>query len=415
MPRTKDEAQVARRAQVCRNVRAYRQRKHSSSRSEEARTQLQEPFEFVFEQGSHNDSPRRLDIDLDASLEEQHGPMKYSRGRRPADHCDRIKVSPKMNQDSTNAESLKFGFELPPEINAAQACRQQFMSNAATAFLPAQNQNGVFWNTSPHWAQLIPDLVNRHPVLDSSIQALCLMQISHIKQERWLLRSSLNFYEKALQAIQGALIQPTKDFRLEIFAAAMARATYELLQGSSVSKNRGWMHHIEGASSYLNAFPEFDVCSFSPQLSFHFLETICIFDALGARRPSCFSSSRWWRSTVDRFGDHLYGALLRMITYLPTLLQQCDESMELPASGESHGKRLTLLQMAFRIETAFLDWFQSKLIQVSLCQRKDPPTLQETYSWTDLFLYQFCSRCLVSARTKSRILCRAEQQIAMGH
>lgn len=67
IPRTKDEAKVARRAQVCRNVRAYRQRKHFSSRSEEAQAQLQEPFEFVFEEGGHNDSPRRLDIDLDAS------------------------------------------------------------------------------------------------------------------------------------------------------------------------------------------------------------------------------------------------------------------------------------------------------------------------------------------------------------
>lgn len=56
--RTKDEAKVARRAQVCHNVRAYRQRKHASSRSEEAQTQLQKPLEFVFEH-VHQDSPRR--------------------------------------------------------------------------------------------------------------------------------------------------------------------------------------------------------------------------------------------------------------------------------------------------------------------------------------------------------------------
>lgn len=306
-----------------------------------------------------------------------------------------------MHQDLTNAESLQFGFKLPPEIDAAQVCRQQFTSNAATAFLPAQNQDGVFWNTGPHWAQLIPDLVNRDHVLDSSIQALCLMQISHIKQERWLLRSSLTFYDKALQAIQGALVQPSKAFRPEIFAAAMALATYELLQGSSVSENRGWMYHIEGASSYLNAFPELDACSFSHQLSFHFLETICIFDALGARRPSCSSTSRWWRSTVDRFGDHLYGALLRMITYPPTLLQQCDESMELPASVEANEKRSTFLQMSFHIETAFLDWFQTTTAQVLVCQRKDASTRQEALdsdsktaepdlSFTNSYLARLC-------------------------
>ena len=332
----------------------------------------------MFEQGAHKDSPRRLDIDLDAPLEQQHDPMKHSHSRQPTDHCSRRQASPKKDQDLSNAESLNFGFKLPPEVNAAQVCRQQFTSNAATAFLPSQNRDSVLWDTGPHWAQLIPDLVNRDHVLDSSIQALCLMQISPIKQERWLLRSSLTFYDKALQAIKGALIQPTKAFRPEIFAAAMALATYELLQGSSVSENRGWMYHIEGASSYLNAFPELDVCSFSHQLSFHFLETIYIFDALGARRPSCFSTSIWWRSTVDRFGDHLYGALLRMITDLPTLLQQCDESMKLPSSVEANEKRSTLLQMAFHIETAFRDWFQTMTAQVSLCQHKDTSIRQET-------------------------------------
>lgn len=50
------------------------------------------------------------------------------------------------------------------------------------------------------------------------------------------------------------------------------------------------MAHIEGATSYLNMFPDLNVCEFSHEACFHFLETICIFDALGARRPNCVSS-----------------------------------------------------------------------------------------------------------------------------
>lgn len=202
------------------------------------------------------------------------------------------------------------------------------------------------------------------------------MQISHVKQERWLLRSSLSFYDRALHALRGALIQPAKGFRAEIFAAAMALATYELLQGTNASESRGWMYHIEGASSYLNAFPELDVSSFSHQMSFHFLETICIFDALGARKPSCFSTSEWWRSTVDGLGDKLYGALLRMITSLPTVLQQCDELMALPASAEAYEIWSILLQTAFRVKNAFSDWLQMTKTQLSLCQPTITPTLQ---------------------------------------
>lgn len=57
------------------------------------------------------------------------------------------------------------------------------------------------------------------------------MQISHVMQERWLLRSSLTFYDRALQAFQGVIAEPTKAFKAEIFATAMALATYEPLQG----------------------------------------------------------------------------------------------------------------------------------------------------------------------------------------
>ena len=220
----------------------------------------------------------------------------------------------------------------------------------------------------------MPDLVNRNDVLDFSIQALCLMQISHVKQERWLLRSSLTYYDRALQALQEALAQPTKAFRPEIFAAVTALATYELLQGSDGSQSRGWIHHIEGASSYLNAFPELDVCSFSHQMSFHFLQTICIFDALRARRPSCFSTSKWWQNTVDRFSDQGYGALLRMITFLSTVLQQCDQSMALPASFEANERWGDLLQMTFRTERSFIAWMETTTAQPSLCQ----PTVATT-------------------------------------
>lgn len=297
--------------------------------------------------------------------ERQNDFTKKYGDRQSVSHPSEIQAPFKTNQDPTMFGNSQYLIAIPPEINAARMSRQQFTSNAAIAFLPAQHsQDAVSSETGSHWAQLIPDLVNRNDVLDSSVQALCLMQISHVKQERWLLRSSLTFYDKALQALQGALAGPAKAFRVELFAATMALATYELLQGIDTNESRGWMHHIEGASSYLNAFPELDVCSFSLQLSFHFLETICIFDALGARKPSCFSKSKWWQGTVDRFGAHGYGALLRMITSLPTLLQDCDESVSLSASVEVYDKWSALLQTAFQMETAFLDWFQTTMAQL---------------------------------------------------
>lgn len=376
--RTNEEAKLARRAQVRRNVQAYRQRKHSSGRSDESPIASKKPYTFVLEQRGRHKPSHLLDTDLDPPPEQQYDLMKNDRGRRLVGCSGKVKASSKIDQDSTMFRSFKSLVELPPEINAAQVSRQQFTSNAATTFLPVQQgRDPVALETGPHWAQLIPDLVNINHVLDSSIQALCLMQIGHVKHERWLLQSSLTFYNRALQALQGVLAQPTKAFRAEIFAAAMVLAAYELLQGTDANESRGWMYHIEGASSYLNAFPELDVCSFGHQISFHFLETLCIFDALGARQPSCFSTSKWWRSTVDRIGDPIYGGLLRMITSLPTVLQQSDVLMELPASVEAYERWSTLLQMAFRMENAFLDWFQIMAAQLSLTQPTSASIQQE--------------------------------------
>ena len=367
--RSKEEARVARRAQVRRNVQAYRQRKNSGARGGNPHLPPQEPFIFVWEQWAKSSSTSPLDKDLDDPPDRHCDFVKHTQARHSPAPSRKVKKNPTTSRDPVTMVSFEYLFGLPPEINAAQVSRQQLTANAATAFLSAQEKmKTVSREIGPHWSDLIPDLVNRNDVLDSSIQALCLMQISHIKQERWLLRSSLTYYDRALQALQEALAQPTNAFRPEIFAAVTALATYELLQGSDGSQSRGWLHHIEGASSYLNAFPELDVCSFSHQMSFHFLETICVFDALGARRPSCFSTSKWWQNTVDRFGHQSYGTLLRMITFLPRVLQQCDESMTLPASVEANKRWVDLLQMTFRTECSFIDWMKTTMAQPSLYQ-----------------------------------------------
>ena len=266
-------------------------------------------------------STKPLDIVLDDPPEQHCDFFEHDEAGHLLGPFGKVKKHPTSNRDPITIESFEYLFDLPPEINAAQVSRQQLTANAATAFLSVQEKkNTVSWEIGPHWSDMIPDLVNRNNILDSFIQALCLMQISHVKQERWLLRSSLMYYDRALQALQEALAQPIRAFRPDIFATVMALAIHELLQGSDGSQSRGWMHHIEGASSYLNAFPQLDVCSFSHQMSFHCVETICIFDSLGARRPSCFSTTKWWQNTVDRFGDQSYGTLLRMITFLPSVL-----------------------------------------------------------------------------------------------
>lgn len=242
---------------------------------------------------------------------------------------------------------------LPQEISGAQVSRQQLASTAVYAFCPTIQDKSL----APHWSQTVPDLVNRDVVLDLTVQALCFMQISRVRQERWLLQESLRFYNRALKALQEALPKAKVHFRLEIFAAMMGLSTYELLQGAN-EQGRGRLFHIEGATAYLEIFPTLDLGAFNHQLSFHFLETICIFDALGSRRPSRLQSSQWWKNSVDKFGGETYGALLRMLTSLPGVLEQCDTVVSLPLGSGTVEQPTKLLRLCLRLEEAFQAWYR---------------------------------------------------------
>ena len=254
---------------------------------------------------------------------------------------------------------------LPPEIHAANLSLQQLVSAAITSFAPSQPSLA----TGPQWTQTLPALANIHSTLDLSLQALCLLQIGHVHSQTWLLHQSHSFYDRALKALRVTLLDPrngpdrTHLFRMEIFATAVALAAYELLSQNAGSEGGiGWMAHIEGAVTYLNMFPGLDVLALSHHLSFHFLETICIFDALGARKPNYFSNSKWWRYNVDRLSDQGYGALLRMITTLPSVLEKIDEAQEMVGSEEEAGW-MGLLGLCRKLEAAFLDWFERNLNQ----------------------------------------------------
>lgn len=356
--RTKEEALTARRDQIRKNVQAFRQRKQSQRGPEESRSGAEEKnLTFVLEDLGQFNGQDRGEKDVSGKKELRCETERYSNDRALSNLIEKTCEEPFSGSPSSDIKGSDC-LVLPLEINAAQSSRQQLASNAMSAFLPKPHDTSAQpLSTGPHWCQIIPDCVNRNAILDFAIQALCLIQVSHVSQDRWLLQRSLSYYDKALKGLQRSLTKSRDGFQAEIFAATMVLATYELLQGTN-AQGRGWMFHIEGATTYLNMFPSLDVHTFSHQLSFHFLETICIFDALGARKPSCFSDSKWWKDSVDQFAGEAYGALLRMITSLPSVLQQCDAANGLSPSKETSGTWLKLLRLSLRMEDAFLEWFQ---------------------------------------------------------
>ena len=280
---------------------------------------------------------------------------------RPRSVCSQNQSAKKGHSDYKTSLSVA----LPLEIHAANLSLKQLVAAATIPFTPRQPSG----NIGRHWTETLSVIANIDSTLDLTLQALCLLQIGDVHSQTWLLHQSISLYDRALKDLRATLTDPRNGpngiygFRVEIFATSMALAFYELLsQNARSERSIGWMSHIEGAVAYLSMFPDFDVFALCHQLSFHFLETICIFDALGARKPNCFSNSKWWRNSVDRLSDQGYGALLRMITTLPSVLEKIDAGQDI-VGGEEEAGWMGLLGVCQKLEVAFLDWFERNMDQ----------------------------------------------------
>ena len=355
-----------RREQVRKNVQAFRRRKQQHTEPVDRCTVKSGSYTFVQEKingvNGHDREEKAFEDQPELGLEVvQQASEAISLPYRPRSVCSQTQSSRKCNSDYDPSLSVA----LPLEIHAANLSLKQLVAAATISFTPRQPSGTI----GRHWTETLSVIANINSTLDLSLQALCLLQIGDVHSQTWLLHQSISLYDRALKDLRATITDPRNGpdglhgFRVEIFATAMALAFHELLsQNARSERSIGWMAHIEGAVTYLSIFPGFDVFALCHQLSFHFLETICIFDALGARKPNCFSNSKWWRNNVDRLSDQAYGALLRMITTLPSVLEKIDEAQEM-VGGEEEAEWMGLLGVCQKLEAAFLDWFERNLDQ----------------------------------------------------
>ena len=363
---TKEEALAARREQVRKNVQAFRRRKQQHTEPVDRCTVKSGVYTFVQEKSNgangHDGTEKAFEDQPELGKEVvQQASEAISLPYRPRSVCSQTQSLNKGQPDYDTSLSVP----VPLEIHAANLSLKQLVAAATISFTPRQPSGTI----GRHWTETLSVIANINSTLDLTLQALCLLQIGDVHSQTWLLHQSISLYDRALKDLRATLTDPRNGpnglygFRVEIFATSMALACYELLSQTARSEySIGWMSHVEGAVAYLSMFPDFDVFALCHQLSFHFLETICIFDALGARKPNCFSNSKWWRNSVDRLSDQGYGALLRMITTLPSVLEEIDEAQE-TVDCEEEARWIGLLGVCQRLETAFLGWFERNMEQ----------------------------------------------------
>ena len=362
--RTKEEAVAIRKAQIRRNVKAYRQRKEAAAKSRVEDQEGSKRWTFVRDgiditRGGTDAEPKQCQSahqhsetghgDPNIAIEAPVASVKVQRLQRPqhaGSPCPRF-------ERLTNARAQPC---LPPVIDSARLSRQQFVSNSRDIFLPGNRLgSGQSIEVGPHWAQTLPILINKCDVLDSAVQALCLLQIGCVKQEPWLLEAAGSYYGRTLQRLNTALSEPGTTFRKGIFATSLVLATYELFNGTPIGWGVGWKYHLEGASAYLNRLPFLDQ-ALSDQPAFHFLETVVIFGALRARKVSPFTHSKWWSLSLSRFGGNTYGPLLRIITLIPPLLEESDNLALSVLKSDCRATSMALLEKVLSLEDRLNEW-----------------------------------------------------------
>ena len=335
--RTREEAVNARREQVRKNVQAFRQRKRLQQR--------------LLEPGTASESLDRdqLAEEVDDCVADDEGHVID--GNDHTQHSDESDHDNAVDLRDCN-RSMAVWTRLPPEISYPQLSRQQFVSNCIVAFKPESKLN-----TGPHWTETLPGIVNQDSTLDYSIQALCLLQLGNVTSQRWLLEEGGKYYGQALRTLTRRL--PTdKDIREEVFMAMMALSIYELFQCTNVN-GQGWLMHYKAAFRYLKQLSQAKK-GWIPnnQPVFHFLETLCVFDALGSRRSSYFSTSDAWSRSLDRWGGEIYGPLLGLMTSVPVILEVHDKLLNPSGTVQkpSMPSKSEMLKQCISLEDRFLEW-----------------------------------------------------------
>jgi len=357
--RTKEEALSERREQVRRNVQAFRRRQHVRKHGDESTPEGSKENQFEASDDQTSDHSKETTKDSPLTKNPHSNLIIRILNGKQNDLC--LLESQETNNDVSNDDVVQV-FEswsvLPPEMNHARISRQQFVYNCAIVFDSAADSSALsVLATEPHWTQTFPGMVNINTVLDLSIQAICLMQLGHVNQERWLVEESRTHYGRALTQM-GGILSRNDQFEDELFATAMTLGGYELFQGPN-AHGYGWQFHFRAAAKYMEALSEKGCLVPENPHVFNFLETACIFDAIGSRKQSSFMRSGLWLRCLTHFGGDIYGSLLMLMSSLPALLEQHDSLVSMSKNPSAFQAKSELLERCFRFEDDFQIWYHN--------------------------------------------------------
>ena len=244
------------------------------------------------------------------------------------------------------------------DISKQQMHRVQLLSTFLDLYLPKQHDKSMISHFD--YIANLPHIDLASPLLQVSIDTICLAEIGSLYQDERCLQESRMRYVRALPMLARELAKPiSRQIQKDhILAAITILALCELFDGIARGSlaGQGWISHMNGAQEYIRANgPKGIMSPFAWQL-FHNIRHSAMCLGFTTRKAVFFAEPKWLKLTSDQAKRDPYVALYDITLQIPGVMERADA---LPISKANPTAIASVVQYISRLRFNLDVWLHS--------------------------------------------------------
>ena len=247
------------------------------------------------------------------------------------------------------------------DVSKRHIHRVQLLSTFLDLYLPKRHDKSIM----SHFAYIaeLPHVDLASPLLQVSIDTLCLAELGSLYEDERCLHESRARYVRALPMLANELAKPkSKQMRKDhILAAITILALCELFDAIARGNRsgKGWISHVNGAQQYIQANgPECIISDFG-WLLFHNIRHSSLCMGFTNRKAVFFAEPKWLKVTEELAKQDPYVALYDIALQGPGILERFDT---LSVADSIPADFAGLCRDICKHRTDLADWLQSHYV-----------------------------------------------------
>lgn len=201
------------------------------------------------------------------------------------------------------------------------------------------------------------------PLLQVSIDTLCLVELGSLYEDESCLHESRARYVRALPMLAHELAKPaSKQMRKDhILAAITILGLCELFDAIAKGNNggRGWYSHVQGAQQYIRANGADCIATPFGWLLFHNIRHSSLCMGFANRKTAFFAQPKWLKVTEGLAKTDPFVSLYDLALQIPGILERTDTLFGADSIG---GDDAGLCRDICQLRTQLTNWLQTHYI-----------------------------------------------------